>query len=127
MRRASTDSKGPHYPSVPGLRPGDKTLFGPHRVPGLGLLIAILSSGLVCYLLARFLTSPITRLRNATQKLASGDLSARAGGRSSRGQDEVSQLVRDFDQMAEQIEKLVSAQSRMLRDISHELRSPLAR
>jgi len=73
------------------------------------------------------LTSPITRLRNATRKLASGDLSARVGGRLATGQDEVSQLVRDFDQMAEQIEKLVGAQSRLLKDISHELRSPLAR
>jgi two-component system sensor histidine kinase CpxA len=41
--------------------------------------------------------------------------------------DELSQLVRDFDAMAEQIEKLVNAQSRLLKDISHELRSPLAR
>ena len=118
---------GHHYVLVTELPPGQNALFGPNGLPGLGLFIAIVSSGLVCYLLARFLTSPITRLRKATQKLASGDLSARAGGRSSRGQDEVSQLVRDFDQMAEQIEKLVSAQSRLLKDISHELRSPLAR
>src|SRR5437763_15782676 len=127
MLSASTESNGHHYTLVTELPPGENALFGPHGIPGLGLFIAIVSSGLVCYLLARFLTSPITRLRKATQKLASGDLSARAGGRSSRGQDEVSQLVRDFDQMAEQIEKLVSAQSRLLKDISHELRSPLAR
>jgi signal transduction histidine kinase len=87
----------------------------------------VLSSGLVCYFLAQFLTSPIIRLRQATQKLAAGDLSARAGGQSSRSGDEMSQLVRDFDLMAEQIEKLVNAQSRLLKDISHELRSPLAR
>jgi two-component system sensor histidine kinase CpxA len=67
------------------------------------------------------------RLRKATQKLASGDLSARVGGRSSANGDEITQLVRDFDQMAEKIEKLVNAQSRLLKDISHELRSPLAR
>ena len=127
MLQASMDSNGHHYMLVTELPPGENALFGPRGVPGLGLLIAVLSSGLVCYLLARFLTSPITRLRNATHKLASGDLSARVGGKLSNGQDEVSQLVRDFDQMAEQIEKLVSAQSRLLKDISHELRSPLAR
>jgi signal transduction histidine kinase len=127
MLSASMDLNGHHYTLVTELPPGENALFGPRGVPGLGLFIAIVSSGLVCYLLARFLTSPITRLRNATHKLASGDLSARVGGKLSKGQDEVSQLVRDFDQMAEQIEKLVSAQSRLLKDISHELRSPLAR
>ena len=81
---------------------------------------------LVCYLLAGYLTSPILRLRKATQKLATGDLSARAG-ETGLFKDELSHLVRDFDTMAEQIEKLVSAQSRLLKDISHELRSPLAR
>jgi two-component system sensor histidine kinase CpxA len=67
------------------------------------------------------------KLRKATQKLAAGDLSARVGAQPSSGGDEVSQLVHDFDLMAEQIEKLVNAQSRLLKDISHELRSPLAR
>src|SRR5215470_13658017 len=127
MLSASMDSNGHHYTLVTELPPGENALFGPRGIPGLGLSIAILSSGLVCYLLARFLTSPITRLRKATRKLASGDLSARVGGRLATGRDEVSQLVRDFDQMAEQIEKLVGAQSRLLKDISHELRSPLAR
>jgi len=119
---------GHHYVLVIELPPGQNAfMFGPNEVPGLGILIAIVCSGLVCYVLARFLTAPVTRLRNATRKLATGDLSARAGGRSERGRDEVSQLIRDFDQMAGQIEKLISAQSRLLKDISHELRSPLAR
>src|SRR5713101_4358912 len=109
------------------LPPGQSAMFGPNGVPGLGILIAVLTSGLVCYFLAQFLTSPILRLRKATQKLAAGDLTARAGGSTSRAGDEMSQLVRDFDLMAEQIEKLVNAQSRLLKDISHELRSPLAR
>lgn len=101
--------------------------FAPSRTPGLGILIAILSSGLVCFLLARYLTSPIVRLRAATQRLAQGDLTARAGAIGSRRRDEIAQLVRDFDGMAARIENLVNAQSRLLNDISHELRSPLAR
>src|SRR5437588_832782 len=101
--------------------------FGPNRTPGLGIFIAILSSGLVCFLLARYLTAPVVRLREATQKLAAGDLTARAGTVGSRRRDEIAQLVRDFDSMAGRLEALVNAQSRLLNDISHELRSPLAR
>ncbi len=101
--------------------------FGPHGIPTLGILIAIICSGLICYLLTRFLTSPIVRLRAATQKLSAGDLSARTGGKTSGGHDEMSELLRDFDTMAERLENLVNAQSRLLKDISHELRSPLAR
>jgi two-component system sensor histidine kinase CpxA len=128
MLKASMPGGDGHtYTLVTELPPGQSALFGPHGIPGLGILIAVLTSGLVCYFLAQFLTSPILRLRKATQKLAAGDLSARAGGNAKRGSDEVSQLVRDFDLMAEQIEKLVNAQSRLLKDISHELRSPLAR
>jgi two-component system sensor histidine kinase CpxA len=82
---------------------------------------------LVCFLLARYLTSPIVRLRAATQRLAGGDLTARAGAVGSRRRDEIAELVRDFDGMASRIENLVNAQSRLLNDISHELRSPLAR
>ena len=109
------------------LTPGQTAFFGPNGIPFLGILIAVLTSGLVCYFLAQFLTSPVLRLRKAAQKLASGDLSARVGGRYSPNGDEISQLVHDFDLMAEKIEKLVNAQSRLLKDLSHELRSPLAR
>jgi two-component system sensor histidine kinase CpxA len=125
LKASMTGSDGHTYTLVTELPPGKNPMFG--RVPYLGIFIAILTSGLVCYFLAQFLTSPILRLRAATQKLAAGDLSARAGGKTSPGGDEISQLVLDFDLMAEQIEKLVNAQSRLLKDISHELRSPLAR
>ena len=127
LRATMTGSDGHRYTLVTELPPGQTAMFGPNGIPGLGILIGILSSGIVCYFLARYLTAPITRLRQATQKLASGDLSARVGGHISSSGDEISQLIRDFDKMAEQIENLVNAQSRLLKDISHELRSPLAR
>ncbi len=126
--QAITGANGKHYVLViehPPLSP--RFFMGPGHVPGPGMLIAILTSGLVCFLLARSLTAPIVRLRTATQKLAKGELSARAGPPAGRRRDEIAELVRDFDAMAERLENLVNAQSRLLNDISHELRSPLAR
>jgi two-component system, OmpR family, sensor histidine kinase CpxA len=126
LREVGTGADGQRYTLIVEL-PERHGLFGPHGVPGLGILIAVLSSGLVCYILARSLTAPVVRLRKATQTLASGDLSARAGMPSPHRHDEIAELVRDFDGMAERIQTLVQAQKRLLTDISHELRSPLAR
>jgi two-component system sensor histidine kinase CpxA len=126
LRPSMTATDGRTYSMVIELPP-ERTLFGPRGVPGLGILIAVICSGLVCYALTRYLTSPIVRLRTATQKLAGGDLTARAGFGRPRGHDEMAELVRDFDTMAERLENLVNAQGRLLKDISHELRSPLAR
>ncbi|GGA63207.1 two-component sensor histidine kinase [Edaphobacter acidisoli] len=89
--------------------------------------IALLVSGLICSLLTRYLTSPILRLREMSQMLAAGDLSARAGPDLARRQDEIGDLVRDFNAMASRIEELVSRQRQLISDVSHELRSPLAR
>ncbi len=124
LRSSMSTPDGHHYTLVIELPPPPEGMFGPH---GLPIFIGILSSGLVCYLLARYLTSPIARLRAATQKLAEGDLAARADVPQSRRHDEMAELMRDFNRMAERLEKLVNAQRRLLTDISHELRSPLAR
>ncbi len=118
---------GQLYTLVIELPPGPRVFFGPHGIPGAGLTIAVISSGLVCYLLAWSLTSPVARLRQATQRLAAGDLTARTGAPMKGRRDELAQLMRDFDRMAERIEALMDAQSRLLKDVSHELRSPLAR
>ncbi len=89
--------------------------------------ISFVVGGLVCYGLSWQLTAPVRRLRAAAQSLTTGDLSTRVsvpgGGRG----DEVTDLGRDFNRMAERIEKLVTAQKQLVRDVSHELRSPLAR
>jgi len=124
--RASSD--GHHrYTIALVLPPGPRVFFGPHGFPLTGLLFLVLCSGLVCYFLSWYLTKPIVRLRAATRQLSAGDLTARAGAPPSRRRDEISGLMRDFDAMAERMESLVKAQSRLLNDISHELRSPLAR
>lgn len=124
--RASSDGKH-RYTVVIGLPPGPRVFIGPRGVPQTGLIIGLITSGLVCYLLAWVLTKPIVRLRTAARQLAAGDLSARTGAPVSGRRDEVAGLMRDFDAMAERIETLLKAQSRLLNDISHELRSPLAR
>jgi two-component system, OmpR family, sensor histidine kinase CpxA len=124
--RASSDGKH-RYTLVMGLPPGPRVFFGPRGMPVPGLIIAVLTSGLVCYFLAWYMTKPVALLRAATQRLAAGDLAARAGNPNSRRGDEIAGLVRDFDTMAGRLENLVKAQSRLLNDISHELRSPLAR
>lgn len=94
---------------------------------GLRLAVSLVIGGIICYGLAWHLTAPIRRLRRATRQLAAGNLSARVGAGPGRRRDEIADLGRDFDRMAERIEALVNAQQRLVRDISHELRSPLAR
>lgn len=109
------------------LKTAGRIFRGPAETQWLRLGVASLVSGLVCYLLARYLTRPLARLRRATRSLAEGDLAARAGASVTARRDEIGALGRDFDAMAERVEGLVTAQQRLLRDVSHELRSPLSR
>ena len=88
--------------------------------------IAIIGAAF-CYWLARYLTSPVGKLRKATQEFARGNLSVRVGPQIGTRRDELTSLASDFDVMAEQIETLIKSQRRLLGDISHELRSPLTR
>ena len=127
ITREALTLDGKRYTLILEVPPGSRSFFGPHDIPGLGITIAVISSGLICYLLAWSMTSPVTRLRKAAQSLAAGDLSARTGAPVGGGHDELTELMRDFDRMAERIEGLVDSQSRLLKDVSHELRSPLAR
>jgi two-component system sensor histidine kinase CpxA len=79
---------------------------------------------LLCYAFARYLTNPVRQLQKVVDCFGQGDFSARA--RISRG-DEIGHLAHTFNIMAERIELLMTAERRLLLDISHELRSPLAR
>jgi two-component system sensor histidine kinase CpxA len=89
--------------------------------------IAILAAAIMSVLLARYLSSPIMRLQKASRALAAGAFETRVGRPFNRRNDEVGTLARDFDAMAERIQALVTAKETLLRDVSHELRSPLAR
>jgi two-component system sensor histidine kinase CpxA len=109
--------------------------FPPPRHDLLGLLssylwlrigLAILISGLVCYWLSRLMTRRLKELQLASRQLAMGDLDARLRVRD-RGGDETDELGRDFNSMAQQLQERIEDQKRLLADVSHELRSPLAR
>jgi two-component system sensor histidine kinase CpxA len=93
----------------------------------LRLVLILTLAGLVCYGFARHLTGPLQKLRTAVRSVADGNLSVRAGAALAGRRDEIGDLGRDFDLMAERIELLVTSQRRLLRDVSHELRSPLTR
>ena len=93
----------------------------------LHLVAMALIGALFCYWLARHLTSPVAKLRAATRELANGNLSVRVGPALGSRRDELASLASDFDEMAEKIQLLIDSQRRLLGDISHELRSPLAR
>jgi two-component system sensor histidine kinase CpxA len=110
---------------LPALSPMDR-FFMPELL-GFRLAISFIVATLFSFLLARSLTKPILQLRKATRRFAGGALATRVGSILEARKDEIADLGWDFDTMAERIEALVGAQQRLLRDISHELRSPLAR
>ena len=92
----------------------------------LFLCIAIVTTTLLSWLFAKSLTRPILRLQKSARSLSTGNWEVRIDNTEKR-QDELGQLGRDFNSMAGQLEKMWTGQKRLLADISHELRSPLAR
>lgn len=92
---------------------------------------ALPASIIVTFVLALFLTRPVRRLSNAVRAFAAGDLSVRLPVSrhwwSSVGGSDVRNLMLDFNHMADRVNDLIEAQKLLVRDISHELRSPLAR
>ncbi len=108
-------------------RPQPVRVFGDTWLRYLRLVGLLLTALIVCYALARYLSSPIGKIRRATQKLADGALETRVANEVGNRRDELAELAKDFDMMAERIESLITAQKRLSRDVSHELRSPLAR
>lgn len=96
--------------------------------PRLPYLTALLVSGLVCYLLALLLTRRLKRLSGTVRSLADGQFSARAEWAGKQGQgDEIQRLGADVNLMADRLQQLVMGQDQLIKGVSHELRSPLAR
>lgn len=108
-------------PSVADLMRGlgFETLFG--------LFAILLIGGAFCFWLALHIANPIVQLSEAAGRIADGWLDTRSGQSIRLRRDEIGRLGMSFDRMAERIESLVKGQQRLFGDVSHELRSPLAR
>ena len=93
----------------------------------ISFIVVFIISSIACYYLSHRMTKPIVKLKEAARRLASGDLTIRVEPFVGTRRDEIGDLARDFDIMAERVEVLLTSQQQLLGDISHELRSPLSR
>ncbi len=109
------------------LRRFEKEHRRPKVLPAGPLLIVFLGSLFFSASLAWYITHPIRYLQQATRQFATGKLDTRVMTRMGKRNDEIADLAKDFDYMTEQVQNLVATQQRLLNDVSHELRSPLAR
>lgn len=111
---------GPPGPPAPGRPPGPF----PAALP---LMAGLLASLAFSALLAAYVSRPIRALRDALAAAGRGELDARAAAAIGGRRDELADLGHAFDRMADQLQAVLSSQRRLLHDVSHELRSPLAR
>jgi signal transduction histidine kinase len=105
-------------------------LFGELEMPAVSvatLVIALVVSAAVCFFLARYLVLPVDQLRRATRQIAAGNLDVRVSAKLKGRRDELGLLASDLDTMSERVRNLLELKQQLLRDVSHELRSPLAR
>jgi two-component system sensor histidine kinase CpxA len=112
------------------LVPRRPSIFGALSLPGISLMIlciALVVSAFASGWLARHLSAPIRRIQAGARALAGESLDVRVSAGLEDRKDELAVLARDFDAMADQLRANRGAITRLLRDISHELRSPLAR
>ncbi|QAU32702.1 ATP-binding protein [Janthinobacterium sp. 17J80-10] len=109
-----------------GLRPPPPP-HGFKILPFEPLVAHLLASLIVATFLTRYLSRPIRSLRSAFQEAASGNLQPRAAASIEQRSDELADLLRDYDKMATQLRTVMDGQRQLLHDVSHELRSPLAR
>lgn len=96
-------------------------------VPGAGLVAALLASLLFAGALAYTFSKPLNTLKNAFREAGKGRLGIRISRSRRKRTDEIGELLSGFDLMASEIEARIEQQKALLHDVSHELRSPLAR
>lgn len=111
---------------VPKKIPGHESFLFFNSVIDM-MPIFILIYAILCFAIARYLAKPIIELKTASRKFAKGDFSVKISEWSKGRRDELGDLAIDFNDMAEKIESGINSQRRLFNDISHELRSPLAR
>lgn len=91
------------------------------------IIIPIIVSMLLAWLLARSLSNPLLKIKSAAAKIGNGQLTTRVNNIATKRSDELGDLGRSFNQMAEKLEQNITAHQRLLGDVSHELRSPMTR
>jgi two-component system sensor histidine kinase CpxA len=110
--------------------PRRPSIFGALSLPAISLTIlaiALIVSAITSWWLAQHLSAPIRRIQAGARALASENLNIRVSDGLEGRKDELAVLARDFDAMADRLRANRAATTQLLRDISHELRSPLAR
>lgn len=120
---------GAHFIGVAQFR-GSALLRMLYRRPNtfwLHVALAMVISACFSLLLAAYITAPLARIRASARRVARGDLSARVGNLPFGRSAEILALASEFDQMAARLKDLVEGQRRLIRDVSHEMRSPLSR
>jgi two-component system sensor histidine kinase CpxA len=115
---AKSTADGRYQLIVTGPPPLSPWTFAPYFV----LVLTVVA--FLCWVLAITIASPLRRMAGAVERFGSGDLSVRLHF---RRKDEFGELALAFDTMADRIQTLMTAERRLLQDVSHELRSPLAR
>lgn len=137
--RANVDDNYRPVRLAPQLVGPDGRLYAflvlPNRISFLGnftttvglLLAAALVIAVVAWLIARAFARPLGELQRVARELASGQIGARVPSELAARRDEVGVLAKDFNSMAEQISRLISGRAQLMGELSHELRSPLAR
>lgn len=107
------------------LAPASSLWQGPNAPRRLA--VAVVASGIVALLLSLSLTRPLRHLRVAVRRLGNGDFGHADLDDAARRRDEIGDLAREFQAMVQRLKLTSEARQRLLRDLSHELRSPLAR
>ncbi|EDY86941.1 sensor histidine kinase [gamma proteobacterium HTCC5015] len=97
------------------------------RMQSISMLVIFFVSGIVSLMLTVIITRPVKRLSRHTRELAQGQLNTRVSGSLLHREDEIGDLAREFNNMAEQLGLLIESRQQLLHDVSHELRAPLAR
>lgn len=122
------DAEGEHYRIIAKL-PLVATLpfHFSIRIFLFRFIVFILIGGVIAYFLSLYILKPIRILQHASKKLGEGQFETRIDKKLMQRQDEIGDLAVEFDYMAERLQSIVQTQQQLLQDISHELRSPLAR
>lgn len=131
--RASTPDDRPPPPQLQPGGPSQQPMRPPFRprggpgIPFMPFMVGLVGSLIFAAVLARYLAKPVTLLRSGFDSVAKGRLDVHLGTDLEKGFKELAPLGHDFDRMAKQIKDLMEGQKRLLHDVSHEMRSPLAR